>query len=124
MARHCHKIRQKYELVCSRSADPLHIHVGLNLMTTAPKREEMSEKTPAIPNQWVQAPASDEIDLRASINLSESGFSLYLQTSFEKKTTLKDAASIPNAILCKKINIFVLCKYNFTNTKEQETILL
>lgn len=24
----------------------------------------MSEKTPAIPNQWVQAPASDEIDLR------------------------------------------------------------
>jgi LPS O-antigen subunit length determinant protein (WzzB/FepE family) len=28
------------------------------------KREEMSENTPAIPNQWVQATASDEIDLR------------------------------------------------------------
>ncbi|MCF3099674.1 hypothetical protein EHZ86_21095 [Aeromonas australiensis] len=26
--------------------------------------EKMSEKTPVIPNQWVQAPASDEIDLR------------------------------------------------------------
>lgn len=24
----------------------------------------MSEKTPVIPNQWVEAPASDEIDLR------------------------------------------------------------
>jgi LPS O-antigen subunit length determinant protein (WzzB/FepE family) len=31
------------------------------------KREEMSEKTPTIPNQWVQAPASDEIDLRALV---------------------------------------------------------
>ena len=27
----------------------------------------MSEKTPVIPNQWVQAPASDEIDLRELI---------------------------------------------------------
>lgn len=28
------------------------------------KRDEMSEKTPVIPNQWVQVPTSDEIDLR------------------------------------------------------------
>ncbi|TNH99031.1 hypothetical protein CF137_01655, partial [Aeromonas sobria] len=35
-ARNCDKIRQKHWLVCGSGADPLHILVGLDLMTTVP----------------------------------------------------------------------------------------
>lgn len=43
---------------------PVNCAPVVRFLTLIMKREEMSEKTPTIPNQWVQAPASDEIDLR------------------------------------------------------------
>lgn len=44
MARNCDKIRQKNWLVCGCGANVLHILVGLDIMTTAPKQITLTER--------------------------------------------------------------------------------
>jgi len=44
-------IRQKHRLVCSHSADPLRIHVGLNFMTTPPSEWYLMVSHPMIANR-------------------------------------------------------------------------